>query len=560
MFLKIQLPIYFFLIAFHLNATDYHVGPNQALSMIADVPWASLQAGDRVFIYWKDSPYREKWVINRQGTAVNPIEIIGVSNEEGQQPIISGDGATTPTNLNYWNERRGVIKIGGSSVPADGLPAYIHIENLEICSAQPDYQFTNDNGGTETYSNNAASIYIEKGEHIVIKNCTLHDSGNGLFIGAFDGATQDILIESNYIYGNGIVDRFFEHNAYTECIDITYQYNRFGPLREGADGNNLKDRSAGLTVRYNWIEGGNRQLDLVDAEGSQNLVNHPSYSSTFVYGNVLIEPDGAGNSQIIHYGGDSGTTADYRKGTLYLYNNTIISTRSGNTTLVRLSTNDETAEIFNNIIYNTASGQQMAIIDDDGTANLSHNWLKTDWRDCHCTPDGSVNDVTSNMTGTDPLFVDFGQQDFTLQMNSPVINEGMNLPSAVLPDHDVVMEYVKHQEATARSMDSDRDLGAYERATALGIDEEEEDTDSYEEEVSKELLVFPNPASDMVHVRWGDKHIAKIQLIDMRGKILLKTSDTSIAIGDWNEGVFWIQIMLENGVVGMRKLVINKKL
>lgn len=112
--MKWPLPIILLCFTFYLNATDYHVGPSQSLSTIAEVPWATLQAGDRVFIHWQTTPYREKWVINRQGTADNPIEIIGVSNAQGQQPIISGENATTPTNLNYWNEMRGIIKIGGS--------------------------------------------------------------------------------------------------------------------------------------------------------------------------------------------------------------------------------------------------------------------------------------------------------------------------------------------------------------------------------------------------------------------------------------------------------------
>ena len=90
-------------------------------------------------------------------------------------------------------------------------------------------------------------------------------------------------------------------------------------------------------------------LKLLDVEPCRpqyailNAVNDPRYRETHVYGNILIEPDGAGNSQIVHYGGDSGTTEEYRKGDLYFYNNTVISTRSGNTTLVRLSTPD----IFN---------------------------------------------------------------------------------------------------------------------------------------------------------------------------------------------------------------------
>ena len=60
----------------------------------------------------------------------------------------------------------------------------------------------------------------------------------------------------------------FHHNSYTAAIGITFEYNRYGPLLAGAGGNNLKDRSAGMVARYNWIEGGNRQLDLVDAEDS----------------------------------------------------------------------------------------------------------------------------------------------------------------------------------------------------------------------------------------------------------------------------------------------------
>ena len=65
-----------------------------------------------------------------------------------------------------------------------------------------------------------------------------------------------------------------------------------------------------------------------------DLVNDPGYRKTFVYGNILIEPEGAGNSQIVHYGGDSGDASIYRKGTLYSYNNTVVSTRTGNTTSV----------------------------------------------------------------------------------------------------------------------------------------------------------------------------------------------------------------------------------
>jgi hypothetical protein len=451
-------------------ATDYHIGPTQVLTSIADAPWATLQAGDNVYIHWRTTPYKEKWVINRQGTAAQPIAIIGVSNELGQQAVIDGNGATTPVGLNFWNESRGVIKIGGSNTPNDGMPQFIVIDNLEIRSGRPPYQFTNDNGNAESYANNAASIYVEKAQNLTIRNCTILDSGNGIFIGAFNGETQNILIEKNYIYDNGNVGRIFEHNTYTAAINVTYQYNHFGPLRAGAGGNNLKDRSAGLVVKYNWIESGNRQLDLVDAEDSQVLVNHPSYGTTFVYGNVLIEPDGAGNSQMIHYGGDSGVTADYRKGDLYLYNNTIISTRSGNTTLVRLSTNDETAHVFNNIIYHTANGNNLAMISGNGTLNLNNNLLKPNWRDCHCSPNGVINNNGSNIETSDPLFINFATQDFKLSSDSLAIDNGSALLPVLLPQHDLLQQYKVHQNVEPRFQDSSLDIGAFEYCGTSGCD------------------------------------------------------------------------------------------
>ncbi|MBK8504164.1 MAG: polysaccharide-degrading enzyme [Saprospiraceae bacterium] len=415
-------------------------------------------------------PYKEKWVINRQGTANSRIEIIGVNSPNGQKPIIDGSGAVTVSGVNFWNEERGVIKIGGSNMPADGLPSYITIDNLEIISGRPPYNFTNDGGSSTNYVNNAAAIYVEKAAHLIIRNCTLRDCGNGLFIGANDGQTEDILIERNYIYDNGNDGSIYEHNTYTAAINITYQFNRFGSLRTGAGGNNLKDRSAGLVVRYNWIESGNRQLDLVDAEDSDVLVNHPSYATTHVYGNILIEPEDAGNSQMVHYGGDSGTLDDYRKGNLYFYNNTVISTRTGNTTLIRLSTQDETVHVFNNVIYTSAAGNKFAMIGGDGTFNMHHNWLKTGWVACHCTPAGTINNQGNNLTGSDPIFSDFATQEFKPLESSPLINAGSSIPANLLPAHPVGYQYLKHSGFSPRNISGQIDMGAYEFASAICAD------------------------------------------------------------------------------------------
>ena len=345
-------------------------GPVSPTRSIGAVPWESLGPGDVVQIHWRSTPYKEKWVLARQGTPAAPIVVRGVPGPGGERPVIDGNGATTRLALDFASEGRGVVKIGSSSIPPDTIPKWIVIEGLHITGARAGRSFTDDSGGTQSYSANASTIYLEKGENITVRDCELTDSGNGFFVASSDSvASRDILVEGCFIHDNGNVGSIFEHNLYVAGIGMTFQYNRLGPLLPGASGNNLKDRSAGLVVRYNWIEGGNRQLDLVDGEDSGLIRTHARYGNTHVYGNVLIEPDAAGNRQLIHYGGDSGNTANYRKGTLWLYGNTMISRRTdaNRTTLVRLSTSSETCDARNNLVYlPAASGTSLSLMDTDG--------------------------------------------------------------------------------------------------------------------------------------------------------------------------------------------------
>ncbi len=456
------------------RATVYEVKPDTPLDTIAEVPWATLQPGDTVLIHWKPTAYKEKWVICRQGTAELPIIIRGVLGPNGERPVIDGNGATTPTNLTYWNEVRGVIKIGGASVPQDTMPKHIVIENLEVRGAHPNYQFTNAAGQTQTYASHAAPIYVEKVENLTIRNCIITDGGNGFFVGSSDENTsRNILVEGNYIYGNGIFGNIFVHNNYTAAINIVFQYNRFGPLRNNGSGTvapgvALKDRSAGTVIRYNWIEGGNRQLDLVEAEDSVQIRTHPDYNKTFVYGNVLIESESTGNNQITHYGGDNvGNESFYRKGTLYFYNNTVISMRTGTSVFFRLSTNDESCDARNNIFFTNAAGTNGALLAEHGILTLANNWIKTGWRNSFEGGfDGTVNGGSTFVTGTAPGFIDFAAQNFKLVETGQAVNAGTTLNAAVLPLHNVVRQYLKHQASEARPVSGVFDIGAYEFSSA----------------------------------------------------------------------------------------------
>ena len=201
----------------------------------------------------------------------------------------------------------------------------------------------------------------------------------------------------------------------------------------------------------------------MDAEGSSDIVGDPAYQETFVYGNVLIEPDGAGNSQIAHFGGDSEVTENYR-GTLYFWNNTVVSTRTGNTTLLRLSTNGQTAEVRNNIVYVSAAGNRLALSNSAGTLNYGWNLVKPGFVDSHSGLTGVVTDLGGNLAAASPGFADEAMQDFHLRDTSPARDSAGALPAAVAA-YPLDSEYVKHQARAARHADAMLDMGAYEFAS-----------------------------------------------------------------------------------------------
>lgn len=434
-------------------AKIYEVGSTKSYSTISAVPWESLTAGDEVRIHWQPKPYKEKWVICCRGTADKPIKITGVPGPEGQLPVIDGKDAVTRASLNYWGQERGVVKIGGSNNPPDTMPAHIVIENLDISGGRPPHTFSG-RRGTAPYSKDAASIIVEKAEHLVLRNLTLHDSANGLMVSA---QSKDLRVERCHLFDNGNPGTITEHNAYTECNGIVFEGNHFGPLRAGCNGNNLKDRSAGLVVACNWIEGGNRQLDLVDATGNPALNASPAYRSTMVYGNVIIEREGDGNNQIVHYGGDSGKTGSYRKGVLYFYHNTVVSTRKSSIAVFRHSSPDETVECFNNVFYVDSKGKNLSLMAKVGVLKLGKNWLNTGWVPSVDNFTGTIEKLQPSVEAANPGFVAFPEQDFSLSPDSPCIGAGVSIP-ANLPTP--TLRYIRHQKVEALTAGKPLNLGA----------------------------------------------------------------------------------------------------
>ena len=203
------------------------------------------------------------------------------------------------------------------------------IQGLHIRNAFYENSFTASNGKTVKYTENAAGIFIERGEHIIVRGVEIEGNGNGFFVASGDSEevlSRDILLERSRIYGNGTVkvaaDR--HHNIYTEAAGMVFQFNDIGPLREGSGGAALKDRSAGTVVRYNRIEGGSRTLDLVDAQESSAL--HKRSARVPHHARVRQPPDQRPGRRVQHdpLRRRQRRPEIYRKGTLYFYNNTVV--------------------------------------------------------------------------------------------------------------------------------------------------------------------------------------------------------------------------------------------
>ncbi len=470
------------------GGTLYEVGPGQPYGAIGAVPWESLTAGDTVRIHWRAEPYREKVLLRGQGSAERPITVCGVAGPGGELPVISGENATTRPTMGYngqGTQTRGLIHVAsGSDDPWGYKPSYIVVQGLHLTGAFHENSFTDSAGAVVAYNPNAAGIFVERGEHITVRGVLITGNGNGFFVASGDSEevrSRAIVLEYSALYGNGTVTTGFDrhHNIYTESEGMLVQFNYIGPLRDGSGGSALKDRSTGTVIRYNWIEGGARTLDLVDAEDSSDLATaQPEYRATYVYGNVLVNGPG-GPSYMVHYGGDSGVTDAYRKGTLYFFHNTVVirSDQEGEggrwrIALFDVSTDDESVDARNNVVHIEpatpgARPSDLSWMVSAGALVLGANWASPgvvafrDGVEVSGTVSGMEN-VLSN-AANDPGFRGGDADSYQLRPDGAAVDAGQALhPAAVAAGHTASFVYVPPAAARPRVPIGPPDLGAFE--------------------------------------------------------------------------------------------------
>lgn len=495
----------------------FNVGPGQFYSHPDEIPWTTLTAGDVVNIYYRPQPYLSRIGICGRGTPAQPITINGVTDENGNRPIINGNGAVTPQTLYPQTGKRFfTLQSGAAGAEASGTimirravnepdpdfkPGDIVVKNLTVMGASVGNTFTALDGQIYGYGF-SAGIYGRQADYVLIENCIITDNTLGVFTLVNGGGRmercENWTFRSNRVYGNGQLSSNTEHGFYIQGLKFTCEFNYFGQNRAGSGGATIKSRCGQDIIRYNWIEASTRAIDFVEMEDQDpwtdpdptRSINQPYYGIDWCYGNVIINDDRLANGSSyrpIHYGADNAGQQEgggaalipgptHRK-KLHFFNNTFYSYVNGNGArnfIFQISARDIVVELWNNIFYIEGS-VPMHWTQHAGTMNFRGTNLiyRTGGTLTNAQYDANPANVIINMENiisNNPIFLSTlpTGYDFTVGESSPALNVAEGIPPAL--DQSIATKYPVIFQPRIRSNGSipritigaGSDLGAFE--------------------------------------------------------------------------------------------------
>jgi hypothetical protein len=395
------------------HATIYEVGPGQPYPTIASVPNPS--PGDIVDI--NCGTYNEVRNWTSSGTSSNPITLQGVCPSE--LPVVDGTNQNLSGNGGY---PRAVWQMQG---------AYYVIQNLAFIH------------GTNQAEDAAGIRVMNTGVTISNVNITYCDMG---LMTSTANATN-LLVQYSEIAFNGSGKQNGQtHNVYlTDGDNITFQ---FSYIHDAVSGTNFKTRSQYTQLLYSYIAYGDQnEVDSDDGPGTGN----PNSNLTMIGNIVVSKPNRTLNKlQFICFGQDVG---GLHNGTLYLINNTLVAGASS-IGFLRSTATDSAIAAVNNIFYGSNTIVQPGY--GNGISG-NNNWLPS--------TAAIPATFTSNTTGTNPEFVNPGQNNYQLMAGSSALGIGYSSPiyvdgNGVQQSGVEVYEYVYPLGGTLRPP-GPLDAGAY---------------------------------------------------------------------------------------------------
>ena len=238
------------------------------------------------------------------------------------------------------------------------------------------------------------------------------------------------------------------HSVYMQSDEVAYPgalfVMRHNYVHSGTGGNLLKVRHERSQIHYNWFEGAVYQaMELIgpDCETQQAAWTPDLKREDIeVLGNVIVHTASWRNA--IRVGGDLNGRS---QGRARLVNNTIVFDRAGAANAVMVQLGQESLEMHNNVIYQTAAGSSPSIVYENPASDVetpycaplgrepwisgrkvagSHNWVQNG---AQRVP----SEWSSTYQGSDPMLADIAQRRLRPRSGSPLL--AMAHPSPPTP-------------------------------------------------------------------------------------------------------------------------------
>lgn len=226
---------------------------------------------------------------------------------------------------------------------------------------------------------------------------------------------------------------------------------------------------------------------------------------------------------------DRGTTASSQYGTLALSRRT-----DGSST--------HNATINNSIFYYNDQGVS-------GATGVSINPGHTSFPNTVFVNNSISEDSFTNLTfltntsGSDPLFTDPNNNDFTLQSGSPAIDSGDNTKIPAGTTTDILFNQ--------RIYNTTVDMGVYEFGAPSTLSTDEFLVNQ------KDIILYPNPASNTINIQ-SNTIINKIEIHNTIGQKIMESQTTNgIDISSLKKGMYLIKIIAANKREEVKRFIKN---
>lgn len=508
-------------------------------------PGDTVNAMPGIYVFDSTDSAFDNIVIARSGTEDNYITYRGISDANGNKPLIVSASNAAFTIFNR---------------------SYIIIDNFEVTTVEEDINNVIGALGLEQWRERVGFNILNNSHHIIVRNCYVHDfRGNGFQCGGSDVVLiEDNLVEHNAFHsdnGNSGISMF---QMTTLNVPSFSEYPDHRLI--------IKNNTSRYNVNLRGFVGFNNRLtdgngiiidDLRHAQGD----NIPYRGRTLVIGNITY---GNGGMGINIFSSDQ----------VDVYNNTMYdnaqTTRIANPAYevavedAQLQIGDANdINILNNIMINSGPGRTLNRFNLGNTITFNRN--------IHWNSTGSINDnIDSQDFIVDPLLLNivglnqqqtnnfatmtnpFDENSVSAIVREPTIQNAFFIQNVSLTTESAAIDSGENHGLIPFE-DAGLDIGALEfNTTTLSVDEFTN--------LNKNINLYPNPAKEFVMIDFNEfkttQDLVLVEVIDLSSRkiyseMLSTTTDPKIKTSSWQSGVYLLYFITDNSSIITKKLIIN---